>query len=282
MNGTGASRSGLKRACTSSLSSLEITPQKSVCDVHSPTQTVHSKIMLESAIPNSLMSDHATTYGHGTGTARTAAIANSQVEDRELIEEELSEFPSPRQPRTEPTNKHLQISIPPPDIDLDAIQASFRSFPPRQDFTSHCSFSSQESFDPVSPVPSLASSDSISTLSPETPATPASMFTSAADSLKQVILADQLGISVDVMRELDEFASLQVCGSSKRSGRILARSSSSKGTIVPHVISFGRKNAELLTKNPFQQEIGGEKSTGHRQTIQVQTQTTTIVMMEST
>lgn len=128
--------------------------------------------------------------------------------------EQLSEFPFPHSYQLQPTIDRLTIDTP---------QANqFASWHMRSDrpdsWSSGCSPLSY-----MSPMPSLASSDSRSPLSPTTPQTPANVFSSAARSLKQIVMADELGMTLDGIKELDEFASLSVSGSEKRGGRVLPK-----------------------------------------------------------
>lgn len=49
------------------------------------------------------------------------------------------------------------------------------------------------------------------------------MNKSASHSLRRLLIADDLGLSVDEFKQLEEFANMRVSGSPKRSGRVLVK-----------------------------------------------------------
>lgn len=145
--------------------------------------------------------------------------ARMQYSDHQDTTEPLSEFPFPQQLQFADA---LQNPRPMERLTLNTTHGSAFSQmrPTRIDsWSSECSPLSY-----VSPMPSLASSELWSPSSPATPQTPADVFNTVEPSLEQLVMADDLGMTLDEIKELDRFAALSVAGSEKRGGRVLPHS----------------------------------------------------------
>lgn len=110
----------------------------------------------------------------------------------------------------EPEDDHrIDACLPYPRMGSDALPR-----PPRM-----------SCYDPPLSSPSSSSSGSEEwpSLSSITLSTPATSISCSSHALKQQLLARELDISVDDLRDLEEFANLSVSGSVKRSGRVLVQ-----------------------------------------------------------
>lgn len=216
---------------------------------------------------------------HSSPELHPAQIRHTAVDDELVIGPQSrtvsctytrNEFPFPIQPVPgKVRNKALEIMIPEEVDDIDIQMPTGESTRtqrdalaiPRSDPTSSTQYSHSPtcasmipatpvSAGPSSSLPSLASSQLYSPTSPTAPPTPTSRFNSAVNTLKLVLMASDLGMSVNELEELNEFASTPQPGSSKRAGRILShrdmRQRPDSGfDVAKHGSTHGRRDCKV-------------------------------------